>query len=181
MGKTRSHYVNMMKIKRHGATYYRARLYLPFDSDLGIKPRPIDFIGKTEKEAHDKRVAYKPDEAKLDKKTAFLDLVRDTHIPTVRQRIEADRITFGYGHYAISLLNRYLISPNKSTHPNLFRARIRRAKLGSLNPGTFKEYFAACVSDKVPAEATHRIKQQDCGCPQAGARWPGVYDRRVIR
>jgi integrase len=160
MGKKRSHHVNIVKIKRHGTTYFRARLYLPFDSDLGMKPRPIDFIGKTEKEANEKRLAYKPEEAKLDKKTAFLDLIRDTHIPTVRQRIEADRISFGYGDYAISLLNRYLISPDKSTHPNLFRARIRRSKLGSLNPGMFKEYFIACVSDRLPAEATHRIKQQ---------------------
>jgi integrase len=148
------------KIERKSGTLWRARLFLPFDAELGIKPSPIDFYAKTAREADAKRKAYRPEDAKLDKKTPFLDLVRDKHMPTIRQRMEADKISYGHWETSVSLLRRYLLSPDKTKCPNVFGARIRKAKIGLLTPKMFKEYIEACVADGVHAEGVHRIKQQ---------------------
>ena len=159
----RSRYVNVNKVMRKGKVRYRARLFPEFDAELGSKPKPIDFMGHTKAEADAKRAAYKPEDRKLDKKTNFVDLVREVYVPSVRKRIETKQISYGYGSYSISLLERFLLMPDKQDAPKVYAARIRRVKLGLLTPSITNEYFAALRDDNVPAEATHRIKQQIAG------------------
>jgi integrase len=159
----RNRYININPVMRDGEQYYRARLFLPFDVELGIKPRPIDFYSKTKEGADRKRAAYKPNDKKLDKHTGFVDLVRVVYIPAVRKRIDDKEISYGYGSYSISLLQRFLITPDEKDAPNVFAAAIRRVRLGLLTPTMTIEYFAALKADHVAAEATHRIKQQIAG------------------
>jgi integrase len=155
-------YVNVAKITKHGETRYRARPFPPFDAELGIKPRPIDFIGKTPDEAAKKRDLYKPESKNLDKKTAFLDVVRDVYIPSVGARITSEAISYGYGSYSIDLLERYLLKPEGRAE--ITACKVRRVRLGLLTPAMMREYFEALKRECVPAEATHRIKQQIAGC-----------------
>lgn len=66
-------YPNVVPIKRGGKIIcYRARLVFPFDSELGYKPKPIHFFGATEREAHAKRAAYKPESTPNETTPLFL-------------------------------------------------------------------------------------------------------------
>jgi integrase len=159
----RNRYINVNPVMRDGEQFYRARLFPPFDVELGIKPRPIDFYSKTKEGADAKRAAYQPPDKKLDKKTGFVDVVSEVYIPGVRKRIDDKEISYGYGSYSISLLERFLTKPDKKDAPNVYAARIRKVRLGLLTPTMTNEYFAALKADNVPAEATHRIKQQIAG------------------
>ena len=157
-------YVNITQVARPGrAPYYRARYFPPFDKELGFAPKPIDFHGATKEEADRKRAAYEPADRKIDKQTGFTDMVRDVYIPSIRKRIEQSKISYGYGSYSISLLERFLVEPDKKVAPRAYASRIRKVRLGLLSPTIMQEYFASLASDNVPAEATHRIKQQIAG------------------
>jgi integrase len=90
-------------------------------------------------------------------------MVRDVYIPGIRKRIEQSKISYGYGSYSISLLERFLMEPDKKVAPRAYASRIRKVRLGLLSPTIMQEYFASLASDNVPAEATHRIKQQIAG------------------
>jgi hypothetical protein len=59
-------YVNITQVARPGrAPYYRARYFPPFDKELGLAPKPIDFHGATKEEADRKRAAYEPESVKM--------------------------------------------------------------------------------------------------------------------
>jgi hypothetical protein len=167
MGRKRA--VNVSKVVRHGKEVYRARLSFKFNEELGFRPSPRDFYGKTERDAIKKRDAYDPKDDKLDRRSDFLEYIRGVTIPRIEKRAEQGAISYAYSEISVSLLRRFLLEPVDS--PAVKECRIRRTKLGLLSPAMMLEYFDALKTDDVYAEGIHRIKQLLCSTLK------GVRDR----
>lgn len=148
-------YLNCIKVTRNGKTMYRARLPFPFDDDLGYKPSPKDFYGKTAAEADAKRSKWKPEKPTLDKETSFARFVRDHFLPQQKELAEANRLSWGYYQNRKRRLERFFLEPEDARLGNV---RLRMVKMASLMPEHMEEYFHKVAVCKINAEYHHKLK-----------------------
>lgn len=146
-------YQNIVPVMRNGRQYFRARLSLPYDPALGLKPPPRDFYGRTKAEAHAKRAQWKPDIAPEGAELLLLDFVRETYLRAESQRAESGRISWGYFDARKRRIAKNLLDPATK---EVQVCMLRRVSLGSLRPQYVDEWFQSLHRAKLRQEDLHR-------------------------
>lgn len=139
---------NITRVKRGGAILWRARLHFPFDPELGIKPKPRDFYGKTKREAAEKRASWRPINASLDRETTFLAYLRTEFDSLQEARFNARELSWQRLCNRRSRLRRFVLEPND---PRLASSQIRKVTLATLRPQHIEDYFNALLLAGVSA------------------------------
>lgn len=148
-------YINISEVKKDGKKYFRARLYFPFDTNLGYKPPPKDFWGRTKEEADRKRTEYKPEKKTLDKKTLFVEYVETTFLKEQEIKAERGEISWAYFEHRRNRLKRFIIAP---TDKGIADCLIRKVRLGALDPIHIDEFFKAIQAARIRQEDEARLK-----------------------
>jgi integrase len=149
-------YPNVVAVKRGGKiACYRARLVFPFDAELGYKPKPLDFYGATEREAHTKRANYKP-ESTPNETTPFVAFLKDEFIPSQEARYKNGELSWTRYSDRKSRLERFIIEPKDK--PQLEAARIRKVVLGKLKAQVVEEFFNALEREGVGAITRGKLR-----------------------
>lgn len=139
---------NITRVKRSGAILWRARLHFPFDPELGIKPKPKDFYGKTKREAAEKRASWKPIKTTLDRNTTFLDYLKSEFDQLQEARFNARELSWQRLCNRRSRLRRFLL---EAQHPKVASTHIRKVSLAQLKPQHLEDYFNALLLAGVSA------------------------------
>lgn len=148
-------YINCVEVTIKGQKMWRARLTFPFDHDLGYKPSPKDFYGKTAAEADAKRKNHKPEKNGIDKRISFVDYIRKEFIPKQEQLARAGE--YSWQHYANRKwrLEKWLLDTEDEAIKKL---AIRRVRLGSLTPEQVRDFFHTLLISKVAGENRRKLK-----------------------
>jgi uncharacterized protein YeeX (DUF496 family) len=137
------------KVKKNGTVYWRARLTFPFDFELGYKPRPKDFYGKTAREAELKRANHRNRASmKANEQVSFLSHLRVSFIPYEEARCKNGDLSWNRLCDRKSRLKRFLIEPKDE---KIAATRIRKTALSKLRPLHVEEFMRTLEMQEVSA------------------------------
>lgn len=148
-------FINCVEVMRGGKKVWRARLFFPFDKELGYKPAPKDFYAKTAAEADALRRAYVPEKKTLDKSATFLQYIEKEFLSKQEELARAGHYTWSHFEGRKDRLTRFLISPQEKKIESL---PIRRVVLGSIRPDHIQGFFHALTVAKVGNEYRRKLK-----------------------
>lgn len=142
-------YAKPKKIVKNGTTYFRCRLYLPFDTELGYKPKPVEFYGKTAREAEAKRDAYDTKASKVpDAAVQFVHYLQHTFLPYEEARYDNGDLSWQRFYNRKSRLTRFVIKPED---PKIEDTKLRRAAIGKLRPAHVEDFMRVLETQGISA------------------------------
>lgn len=159
-------YVGIRTVVKNGHTYKVARLHFPFDEELGYKPAPKDFYGKTDAEADRKRREYKPEKKDVDLSVSFIDYIEKTFLKeqevkaTIGNRADGG-ISWRYYEHRLWRMKKYILDPEIESLKHL---KIRSVRLGALQPNHIEQFFKAVEKEMVRSEDRHRLRDDLKAC-----------------
>lgn len=148
-------YKNVIEVKVRGKKMYRARLIFPFDQELGYRPAPKNFYGKTAAEADYRRSQYVPEKISIDKRTSFVDYIRKEFLFKQEQLARAGE--YSWQHYTDRKwrLEKWLLEPQDEA---IKKMALRKVRLGGLRPDHIKDFFHTLLILKVAGENRRKLK-----------------------